>query len=300
MKKAFVTGAAGFIGYHLCSRLLDEEIDVVGIDMAVSPDRIDFIARHAGFQYLPYDLNEADLQPYKSGCDVIFHLACSVKPTAPWANIEDEVQRHVSVLKKVASIANRQTKLIYVSSYDVYGKRQGDVLENSPKNPETLFGLIKLTEENMVKQLAKDHDFPFVIIRLPTVYGPGQPEHHTYQQVISFDDEQPRTDAISKDSVTEDVLYVEDAAEALFLAGKSTAKNEIYNISSGNQNQWLEGLTELKADKLTFKEKRKMRIKGEKAEVELGFRAKTKIKDGIMKQILHFRNKKSKPNSKEI
>ena len=50
MKKAFVTGAAGFIGYHLCSRLLDEEVDVVGIDMAESPDRIDFIARHAGFK----------------------------------------------------------------------------------------------------------------------------------------------------------------------------------------------------------------------------------------------------------
>lgn len=301
MKKAFVTGAAGFIGYHLCSRLLDEEIDVVGIDMAASPDRIDFIARHAGFQYLPYDINETDLEAYTNGCDVIFHLACSVKPTAPWANIEDEVQRHVSVLKKVALSANEQTKLIYVSSYDVYGKRQGDVLETSPKNPETLFGLIKLTEENMVKQLAEQHNFPFVIMRLPTVYGPGQPEHHTYQQVISIEGEpQQRKDSISKDTVTEDVLFVEDAAEALFLAGKSPSKNEIYNITSGNQNQWLEGLTELKADKLSFKEKRKMRIKGEKAELELGFRAKTKIKEGIMKQIMHFRNKKTKPNSKEI
>ncbi|MBX4373331.1 NAD-dependent epimerase/dehydratase family protein, partial [Mycobacterium tuberculosis] len=64
MKKAFVTGAAGFIGYHLCSRLLDEEVDVVGIDMAESPDRIDFIARHAGFKYLPYDINETDLEPH--------------------------------------------------------------------------------------------------------------------------------------------------------------------------------------------------------------------------------------------
>ncbi|MBN3554979.1 NAD-dependent epimerase/dehydratase family protein [Fictibacillus nanhaiensis] len=303
MKKAFVTGAAGFIGYHLCSRLLDEEVDVVGIDMAESPDRIDFIARHAGFKYLPYDINETDLEPHTNGCDVIFHLACSVKPTAPWANIEDEVQRNVSVLKKVASLANSETKLIYVSSYDVYGKRQGDVLETSPKNPESLFGLIKLTEENIVKQLAEQHDFPFVIMRLPTVYGPGQPEHHTYQQVISIEhQDQKRNDSISKDSVTEDVLFVDDAAEALFLAGKSAAKNEIYNISSGNQNQWLEGLTELKADQLTFKEKRKMRIKGEKAETELGFRAKTKIKEGIMKQIMHFRNrnKKSKPNSKEI
>ena len=301
MKKAFVTGAAGFIGYHLCSRLLDEEIDVVGIDMAVSPDRIDYIARHAGFQYLPYDINETDLEPYTNGCDVIFHLACSVKPNAPWANIEDEVQRHVSVLKKVALSANEQKKLVFVSYYDVYGKRQGDVLESSPKNPETLFGLIKLTEENMVKQLAEKHNFPFVIMRLPTVYGPGQPEHHTYQQVISIEGEpQQRNDSISKDTVTEDVLFVEDAAEALFLAGRSPSKNEIYNITSGNQNQWLEGLTELKADKLTFKEKRKMRIKGEKAELELGFRAKTKIKEGIMKQIMHFRNKKTKPNSKEI
>lgn len=108
----------------------------------------------------------------------------------------------------------------------------------------------------MVKQLAEQYDFPFVIMRLPTVYGPGQPEHHTYQQVISIEDEdQERSESISKDSITEDVLFVDDAAEALYLAGKSPAKNEIYNISSGNPNQWLEGLTELKADKLSFKEK---------------------------------------------
>ncbi|MCM3719102.1 NAD-dependent epimerase/dehydratase family protein [Fictibacillus phosphorivorans] len=298
MKKALVTGAAGFIGFHLCSRLLDEEVDVVGIDMAESPDRIDFIARHAGFQYLPQNINEADLKPYTKDCDVIFHLACSIKPDAPWANIEEEVQRHVSILKKVASFANPGTKLIYVSSYDVYGKRHGDVIENSPKNPETLFGLIKLTEENMIKQLAEENDFPYVIMRLPTVYGPGQPEHHTYQQVISQEDE--RQEQISKDTVTEDVLFVEDAAEALFLAGKAPAKNEIYNISSGKPNHWLEGLTELKAEKLTFTEKRKMRIKGEKAEQELGFRAKTKIKEGIQRQIMHFKNKKTKPNSNEI
>lgn len=185
MKKAFVTGAAGFIGFHLCSRLLNEEIDVIGIDMAESPDRIDFIARHAGFQYVPSDINEVELKPYILGCDVVFHLACSVKPTAPWANIEDEVQRHVSVLKKLLSHANENIKVVYVSSYDVYGKRSGEVVEESPKNPETLFGLIKLTEENMIKQLAEKHSFPFIIMRLPTVYGPGQPDHHTYHQLIS-------------------------------------------------------------------------------------------------------------------
>ncbi|MBY6036339.1 NAD(P)-dependent oxidoreductase [Fictibacillus nanhaiensis] len=301
MKKAFVTGAAGFIGFHLCSRLLDEEIEVVGIDMSDSPDRIDFIGRHAGFQYLPYEINDTDLKPYTQDCDVIFHLACSVKPTEPWENIEDAVQRHVGVLKKIASVATVQTKLIYVSSYDVYGKRQGEISEHSPKNPESLFGLIKLTEENMVKQLAEQNGFPFIIMRLPTVYGPGQPDHNTYHQLISIEEpeDHPR-DSILKDSVTEDVLFVEDAAEALFLAGKSSAKNEIYNVSSGNPNQWLEGLTELKAEKLTFTEKRKMKIKGEKAELELGFRAKTKIKEGIQKQILHFKNKKTDSNSNGI
>ncbi|MDR7072002.1 NAD-dependent epimerase/dehydratase family protein [Fictibacillus barbaricus] len=293
MKKAFVTGAAGFIGFHLCSRLLNEEIDVIGIDMAESPDRIDFIARHAGFQYVASDINDVDLKPYMHGCDVIFHLACSVKPTAQWANIEDEVQRHVSVLKKLLSYAGENRKIIYVSSYDVYGKRSGDVVEKSPKNPESLFGLIKLTEENMIQQLAEKHSFPFIIMRLPTVYGPGQPEHNTYHQVISSTHSTERKEKITKDSVTEDLLFVDDAAEALFLAGKSASVNEIYNISSGNPDHWQEGLKELKAEKISFTEKRKMRIKGEKAENELGFRAKTKIKEGIQKQIFDFMSRKS-------
>jgi UDP-glucose 4-epimerase len=299
MKKAFVTGAAGFIGFHLCSRLLNEEIDVVGIDMAESPDRIDFIARHAGFQYIPSNIDEVELKPIVHDCDVIFHLACSVKPSAPWANIEEEMQRHVSVLKKIISCADQQKKVIYVSSYDVYGKRFGEIVESSPKNPETLFGLIKLTEENMIQQLAEKHSFPYIIMRLPTVYGPGQPEHHTYHQLISSDNLQERKKGeITKDTVTEDLLFVEDAAEALYLAGKAAAVNEIYNISSGTPNHWMEGLRELKAEKLSFTEKRKMKIKGEKAAAALGFKAKTKIKEGIQKQILYFKNKKS--NSSEI
>jgi UDP-glucose 4-epimerase len=296
MKKAIVTGAAGFIGFHLCNRLLNEEVDVVGVDMAETSDRIDFIARHAGFQFLPIDINEADLKPFVKDCDVIYHLACTAKPSTPWANIEDEVQRHVSVLKKLLSYTNSNMKFVYVSSYDVYGKRLGDINEESPKNPESLYGVIKLTEENVIKQLAKKHSFPYVIVRLPTVYGPGQPDDNTYQQLIAAEKMSEERKMVAKDSVTEDVLFVEDAAEALFLAGQSASKNEIFNISSGNPDHWLEGITELKANKMNFTEKRKMRIKGEKAEKQLGFRAKTKIKEGLQKQILHFKKRNTNSN----
>jgi UDP-glucose 4-epimerase len=297
MKKAIVTGAAGFIGFHLCTRLLNEEVEVVGIDRSKTAENIDFIVRHAGFQYLPHDISDADLKPFMKDCDVIFHLACTVKPTSTWGNLEEEVQRHVSILKKMLSYTNHAVKFVYVSSYDIYGKRQGEITEDSPKNPESLYGMIKLTEENVIRKTAVKLSFPYVIIRLPTVYGPGQPEENTYQQIISsVNGTKEPLKSVVKDSITEDVLFIDDAVEALYLAGRSNRKNETFNISSGCANHWQKGITELNASEFQFNEKRKMKIKGEKAEKQLGFIAKTKIQEGIQKQILHFKTRKTNSN----
>ncbi|MFC0189138.1 NAD-dependent epimerase/dehydratase family protein [Fictibacillus aquaticus] len=289
MKKAVVTGAAGFIGYHLCSRLLDEEVEVIGIDSAESSERIDMIARHAGFTYINDNIAACRLDKAARGCDALFHLACQVKPSDPWEEIEKTAEKHLKILKKVLeAIKGKKVKLIYASAYDVYGKRQGEVSESSPRNPENLFGLIKLTEENLIIDLAKKYKIPYVILRLPTVYGPGQPEDSTYHQAIEARLKR-KPPVLRKDNITEDALYVDDAVESMWLAAAAKKQREIYNIHSGQKDAWQRGLQMLKVKPSSLpKEKRKMVVKGDKAAEELGFKAAVPLREGLKKQMSHI------------
>ncbi|MFC7371784.1 NAD-dependent epimerase/dehydratase family protein [Fictibacillus iocasae] len=284
-----VTGAAGFIGFHLCSRLLDEEVEVVGVDRNDAYDRIDRIGRHANFSFINENIAECAFDKAVKGCDTLFHLACQVKPSDPWREMEKTAESHLQTLKKVLeAIKGRKVKLIYASSYDVYGKRQGEVHENSPRNPENLFGLIKLTEENMIMELSKKYKIPYIILRLPTVYGPGQHEESTYHMAIEAR-LRGKPPVLIKDSVTEDALYIDDAVESLWLAANSNKQKEIYNIYSGQRDAWKKGLQLLKIKSTALpKEKRNMIIKGDKAQEELGFKASVPLREGLKKQMNHI------------
>ncbi|WP_026676115.1 NAD-dependent epimerase/dehydratase family protein [Fictibacillus gelatini] len=288
MRKVIVTGAGGFIGSHLCARFLEDEIEVIGIDGTENTEKLDYIGRNACFEFINEPIEKTNMKKHLKGVDVIFHLACTVRPNCRWHNIEHYVKQHIERLKRIYdAIPSKKTKLIFVSSYEVYGKRHGEVTETSATNPETLYGLIKLTEENYVHVRSAEKNIPFVILRLPTVYGPWQPGDMTFQNIINS---RIKGDSckFEKDSVTEDVLYVEDAVESIYLAAKQPVENAIYNISSGKRDEWKRGLEALsvKVEHLP-KEKRNMMISGKLAKNDLGFQPRTTVEEGIKKQMRH-------------
>ncbi|MCK6256733.1 NAD(P)-dependent oxidoreductase [Fictibacillus sp. KIGAM418] len=293
MKRALVTGAAGFIGSHLCTKLLEDEVEVIGIDGSPSTEKLDYIGRNANFELINQRIEQADLMKIMHKVDVVFHLACGIQPNEQWSDIEDRVKDHVHCMRLLAeSIDSRKTKFIFSSSYDVYGKKTGEVTENSTANPETLYGLIKLTEENCIRMAAAKKHFSYVILRFPTVYGPWQPEGMTFQQIISADEGERDVMTVKKDSVTEDAIYVEDAVRALCLAAENKSRNAIYNIVSGSSGEWRKGLKLLSIKEDEFpKEKRNMVVVGEKAAKELGFRSDVKIEEGLKKQIQHSKER---------
>lgn len=291
MKRVLVTGAAGFIGSHLCTKLLEEEVEVVGIDGSESTEKLDYIGRNANFELINQRIEQADLKSLMKKVDVVFHLACDIKPNEEWRNIETRVKHHIQCLRLLTeSMEPKKTKLIFSSSYDVYGKKTGTVTETSSANPETMFGLIKLTEENFIKQAAAKKKFSYTILRFPTIYGPWQPEEMTFQQIINAKEETSPPLIIKKDSITEDAIYVEDAVRALCLAADKETRNTVYNIGSGSKEEWRKGLKVLSIGEEDMpSEKRNMVVKGERAHEELGFRSKVKIEEGLNKQIKHSR-----------
>ncbi|MDN4523674.1 NAD-dependent epimerase/dehydratase family protein [Fictibacillus fluitans] len=289
MKRAVVTGAAGFIGSHLCTKLLEDEIEVVGIDSASSTEKLDYIGRNANFELINEQIEQVDLKKIIKKADAVFHLACGVRPNEEWNDIEDKVKQHIhSTRLLIQAMPSKSVKLIYASSYDVYGKKSGKVTETSSANPETLFGLIKLTEENYIRMAAANHPVSYVILRFPTIYGPWQPVEMTFQQIINVNEQERDTMDIQKDSITEDVIYVDDAVRALRLAAEKGEKRTIYNIGSGTSGEWRKGLKLLSIKEEDFpKEKRNMVVAGEKAQQELGFQSNIDIEEGLKRQIQH-------------
>ncbi|MDM5198608.1 NAD(P)-dependent oxidoreductase [Fictibacillus enclensis] len=291
MKRAVVTGAAGFIGSHLCTKLLEDEIEVIGIDSARSTEKLDYIGRHANFELINEPMEQLDLKKIIKKADTVFHLACGIHSNEAWNDIENKVKQHIqSTRSLIQAIPSKSVKLIYASSYDVYGKKTGKVTETSTTNPETLFGLIKLTEENYIRMAAANHPVSYVILRFPTIYGPWQPAEMTFQQIINVNEQERDTMNIKKDSITEDAIYVDDAVRALCLAAEKGEKRTIYNIGSGTNGEWSKGLKLLSIKEEDFpKEKRNMVVVGEKAQQELGFQLDVHIEEGLKRQIQHTR-----------
>ncbi|EIT84580.1 UDP-glucose 4-epimerase [Fictibacillus macauensis ZFHKF-1] len=276
MNRVLVTGAAGFIGAKLCTRLVEEDVDVIGIDSASCLDALDFIGRNANFQLINEPIEEVDLTKIVKDRDTIFHLACSTSHNEAWGNIEQHVKRHIHRLKQLThSMERNKSKLIHVSSYEVYGRKTGTVSEASSANPQSLYGLVKLTEENFIKATAADDPLSYMILRMPIVYGPGQSiESLGTEDCVS---------SIERQSSCQDALYIDDAVKALLISGASREREGIYNIGSGREGEWQKGLKFL-AVKNEPSSVMKTRVLADKAREELGFQQEVAIEEGLKKQ----------------
>lgn len=288
MKKALVTGGLGFIGFHLCQRLILEGIEVIAVDeMPVrrkeEQEEMEMrLGRNALLTIVNEKLEKASLSQLVKDVDVIFHLAASTSTDSKWPNLAEVIENNVNLTRKLVEASPETARLIYSSTVEVYGERPGKVTERTPTNPTSPYGITKLASETVIQKTCRKRGIPYVILRLPTIYGPWQREDMTYQQIISG----IGTPAVDRSTL--DVLYVDDAIDAFLLAATTTKVNEVFHLSSGQDGAWYEGIRLLEPWNDTFERGRfRTTLAPEKSEAMLGFRAKTALKEGLAKQREH-------------
>lgn len=297
MNKVVVTGALGFIGFTLSLRLLEKGYEVVGIDGMIDErlkelydEKLLWIGRNASFTLINKKIQTLDLNEVFKEADTIYHLAAATSRDPNWDLLRTTIEDNVGVTEKILSACNQNTKLIYTSSTQVYGDRSGTITEKTPLNPVTSYSLTKMAAEALIKTKCQEREIPYVIFRLPTIYGPWQRVDMTYSQLI-VNEMMNSSKEVDFDRVTEDVLYIDDILDTLIEAGnKKDCKNEIFNLSTGKNNEWNRGMSLLnKQHKTTPQDERlQITISNEKVKEQLGFNVTTDLGAGIKAQKDHI------------
>ncbi|WP_216828322.1 NAD-dependent epimerase/dehydratase family protein [Alkalihalobacterium elongatum] len=294
MKKIIVTGALGFIGYHLCSKLIEAGHEVIGIDSKINNDqqrqaeeRLLHIGRNSLFSLIEQPIEKVDFTAILEKDTVIYHLAASTQTDNQWNRIRETIHHNVKATEHLinAIAGTDKGRLVYSSTIQVYGERTGTITEKTPSNPINPYGLTKMAGESLLIQKSKKSDLDVVIVRLPTVYGPSQREDMAYHQLLKSKIlNKPFPEIV--DRSTYDILFIDDVVHGLQLAGSTKNVNEIYNLASGKKRQWYKGKELITGSKDPgWKNVREeVLISNEKVKEKLGFVEQTTIEEGIKKQ----------------
>ena len=192
-----VTGAAGFIGYHVSNALLAQGRAVVGIDNlndyydpALKQARLDRLEAQPGFQFLRADIadREAMLSLAKTFPDVtgIIHLAAQAgvrhSLIDPYSYVRSNVEGQLIMLE-LARRMDGLKHMVYASSSSVYGanEKQPFSIEDPVDTPLSLYAATKRSGELMAYTYAHLYGIPLTGLRFFTVYGPwGRPDMAAY------------------------------------------------------------------------------------------------------------------------
>jgi nucleoside-diphosphate-sugar epimerase len=193
--RVIVTGAAGFVGSHLCQRLVDHGDEVVGIDCFTdyySPRRkeanLASLAVHSNFTLQRLDLLSAPLVTLLEDADVVYHLAGQPGVRGSWGqDFDPYIQRNVLATQRLLEAALEASlwKFVYASSSSVYGNAatypSGELLRPEPVSP---YGVTKLAAEHLCELYRVTSGVPTVSLRLFTVYGPRQRPDMAFFRIV--------------------------------------------------------------------------------------------------------------------
>ncbi|MCM3324097.1 MULTISPECIES: NAD-dependent epimerase/dehydratase family protein [Cytobacillus] len=227
--RIIVTGAAGFIGSHLCERLLKEEENVViGIDGFIDPSKkstklrnIENLLIHPRFQFINKNLLGIDWSEILAKDDVIYHLAAVPGVRSSWGNnFKLYEENNILVTQRLLEACKNVSlkKFIYASTSSVYGEKVGMVSEDCPLSPLSPYGVTKLTGEYLCKVYSENDGLPITILRYFTVYGPRQRSDMAFHRFIECILTNKPIPIYGDGKQTRDFTFVEDCVEGTFAA----------------------------------------------------------------------------------
>ncbi len=243
VKTCLVSGAAGFIGSHLCERLLREGYTVRGLDALTdyyNPDlklaNINEARSHVRFEWVEGDLNTVDFGALLDGVNIVFHLAGQPGVRGSWGQtFNPYVRNNVEATQRLleASRSASIERFVYASSSSVYGCVATPMREDAVTRPHSPYGVTKLAGELLCLLYARNFGVPACAVRYFTVFGPRQRPDMAFARFFRAMRDDVAIGVFGDGSQTRDFTYVEDAVEGTRLAAERGVPGEVYNLGGG-------------------------------------------------------------------
>ncbi len=270
--KILVTGTAGFIGFHLAKRLLEDNQQVVGVDnindyydVGLKHSRIEQLTPCDGFSFIRMDLSDRKSMEelfVKEKFDIVVNLAAQAgvrySLENPYAYMDSNLTGFINILEGC-----RHTKvshLVYASSSSVYGLNTNMPfsVHDNVDHPISLYAASKKSNELMAHSYSYLYNLPTTGLRFFTVYGPwGRPDMALFLFTKAILEEKP-IKVFNNGKMKRDFTYIDDIIEGVVQVmkltpepnkswrsdkpdpGTSPAPYKIYNIGNNNTVQLLD------------------------------------------------------------
>ena len=244
--KALVTGAAGFIGSHLCEALLDKGWQVTGLDCftdyyprAMKLANLESLRGRGGFHFIEGSIQHADLPAFLAGKTHVFHLAAQAGVRKSWGRdfrtyTENNVEATQQLLE--ACVGRPLERFVYASSSSLYGDNvQIPMRENALPQPVSPYGVTKLAAEQLCYLYFANHAVPTTALRYFTVYGPRQRPDMAFHRFIRASLDGTPITLYGDGNQTRDFTFVADAVAATIAAGERGIPGRAYNVGGGSR-----------------------------------------------------------------
>ena len=254
MSRCLVTGAAGFIGSHLCEALLARGDSVVGVDSFTdyydpARKRANLAdALTAGLEFRRLDLARDALADVLQGIDVVYHLAGQPGVRPSWSEeFGLYARRNIVATQRLleATLSAGGARFVLASSSSVYGNvGEQPARESDHLAPVSPYGLTKAACEELVGVYRRVHGLSAVSLRYFTVYGPRQRPEMAFASFIRAVLSGKPLHVLGDGRQTRDFTYVTDAVAAT-IAAAELGTDPIYNISGGTSSPLLEAIAHI-------------------------------------------------------
>ena len=310
MSGILVTGCAGFIGSHLCERLLNQGLKVTGLDnldpyysTEWKENNLKVLKKHSNFNFIKGSILDSELlNKIVKNVEMIYHLAAlpgvrnSIKNPVKYC--ETDVLGTIKLLDISRTVDVK--KFVFASSSSVYGEvpeNELPVSEDRKPNPISPYGLAKLQGEEWCKMFEKVYGLETVSLRYFTVFGPRQRPDEAFSKFISRILKDEGVEIYGDGKQTRDFTYISDVVDGTLLSCEKG--NGIYNIGSSKRisvNEMVSLIEKIMNKNIQTKHIEKQQgdvthtwSSIDKAKRELGYEPKVSIEEGIKRHVEWFR-----------
>ena len=310
----FVTGVAGFIGFHTAKALLERGTRVIGIDnlntyydVSLKKARLAQLIPHDNFTFYHKNINNFDaLQKIFSQhhidkiCNLAAQAGVRYSIENPFTYQESNIKGFLNLLEMARKFPVHN--FVFASSSSVYGNntKLPFSVEDNVDTPISLYAATKRSDELMAFTYSHLYNIPLTGLRYFTVYGPwGRPDMALFIFTSAILNERP-IDIYNFGKMKRDFTYIDDIVDGTISSLNNPFKYELFNLGNSKTVQLMDLIT-LIEEELGIEAKKKFLplqpgdvpetyADIEKTKKMLDFNPKTSIKTGIQKFIAWYRN----------